>query len=131
MSARRVFDRRRVLCVSAAAGMALAAAGLASPAVHPAAAEPKKPPGVTCPRPGGGEALPGDYDVIIVITFNDAGEEVGHERKKFICGEDGRWHEVIALRASGRRVYVVQTTYVRKRGTTRTTRTVKRTVRPR
>lgn len=93
MSSRHAFDRRRVLGVGAAASLAIAALGLAGPTVHPAAATPKSSgPGTTCERPNGERVKPGDYEVIVVITYNNEGQEVGHERKKMICGEDGEWH---------------------------------------
>lgn len=122
MSSRHAFDRRRVLGAGAAASLAFAALGLAGPTVHPAAATPKTSVGQTCERPNGERVQPGDYEVIVIITYNNQGQEVGHERKKLICGEDGEWHTVAELRAAVGRVKTVQTVVIRttaKRARTR------------
>lgn len=122
MSARQAFARRRALAAAAAASLAVAALGLAGPTVHPAAATPKTSAGKTCERPNGERVQPGDYEVLVVITYNNQGQEVGHERRKLICGEDGEWHRVAEIRVAPGRVKTVQTTVIRttaKRARTR------------
>jgi hypothetical protein len=111
MSARARLPRRRAVGVGLAASVAVAALGLGGPATNPAAAQPKTRPGQTCERMNGTQAQPGDYEVVVVITYHD-GRKVGREEYKLICGEDGEWHRVAQLRALGDQVSVTLTTVI-------------------
>lgn len=123
MSPRRALDRRRVLGAGIAASLALSALGLAGPTVHPAAATPKTSPGKTCSRLNGEQVRPGDYMTVVTIVYNNEGQEVSHTKKKFICGEDGEWHEVAPFRVSGGRFTAVATTVIAARGEGRVVKT--------